>query len=523
MVIDKMTRPRDPRQAHYTTSPGIVAYMVSRLQAGERDSIWEPCAGRGDLVGGVLRATPQAKIRASEVDPRAVAELKEAFSSSHNLEVACEDVLDVCPEMFDEHHAAYTRVIANPPYGGWQEFERRRDLKDRFPDLYVRETYAVFLYRAFLSLKPGGRLVFIVPDTFLWLHRHEFLRSQLFHNARIEELALFPSHFFPGIHFGYSGLCIITLVKEAPKTESVMRVLDDFRDARVLASLADGGAEPNAFRETLYSQKTLLKNPRCEFHISISEGQSEKLHSCNAKLGEMAAIVTGFYSGNDRRHLRVSSDQVRGSRHYLPIDTTTVATFPEGMYPSLDGLDDERCFIPILRGGAARFLKPTSWYVDWSRQAVASYTRRGKNPARFQNARFYFREGIGVPMVASANLTAALLRCRLFDQGIVGVFPHDQRYLKYILAYLNTKLACELLREINPTANNSANYLKRLPFPIPSAEDLAEIDSFVDAIVTEGEMAEEVLPKIEMLIRRIWNRPSSQVEESPRPGGPGLK
>jgi hypothetical protein len=113
-------------------------------------------------------------------------------------------------------------------------------------------------------------------------------------------------------------------------------------------------------------------------------------------------------------------------------------------------------------------------------------------------------------MVASSTLTAALLNHRLFDQGIVGVFPHDERLLTYILAFLNTRLASELLREINPTANNSANYLKRLPIPFPNAQDVTETEALVESIT--GERCSEKLPieearaRIEEVIRRIWNR-----------------
>ena len=93
-----------------------------------------------------------------------------------------------------------------------------------------------------------------------------------------------------------------------------------------------------------------------------------------------------------------------------------------GNTPPLQGVAGIRCFIPILRGGAGRFVRSTRWYVDWSEEAVAEYRRPGKNPARFQNSQFYFQDGIGVPMVASTRLTGALLERRLFDQGSLGFF-----------------------------------------------------------------------------------------------------
>jgi len=60
MVVTRPERYRDTLQAHYTTSTPIVAYMTSRLHARNEDRIWEPCAGTGDLVDGVLSVAPQA-------------------------------------------------------------------------------------------------------------------------------------------------------------------------------------------------------------------------------------------------------------------------------------------------------------------------------------------------------------------------------------------------------------------------------------------------------------------------------
>jgi restriction endonuclease S subunit len=164
--------------------------------------------------------------------------------------------------------------------------------------------------------------------------------------------------------------------------------------------------------------------------------------------------------------------------------------------------------VPILRGGAASFVRPTHWYVDWSIEAVREYRRPGKNPARFQNAQFYFRNGIGVPMVSSGRLTAAILENRLFDQGIVGVFPKDSALLRFLLGFLNTELATKLLRQINPTANNSANYLKRLPIIIPSGAELDNIDRLVEQAITESRDCEalnsDLRARLESAYREMW-------------------
>jgi hypothetical protein len=155
--------------------------------------------------------------------------------------------------------------------------------------------------------------------------------------------------------------------------------------------------------------------------------------------------------------------------------------------PPLTGIDGPRHFIPIIRGGAADFIKPDDWYVNWSTSAVAEYTRSGQNPARFQNSRFYFREGLAVPMVASSRVTACLMRHRLFDQGIVGVFPNDDSHLLFLLGFLNTEVATRILRAINGTANNSANYVKRISIVLPSSAQLQQANELVAVAIANAE------------------------------------
>ena len=114
-----------------------------------------------------------------------------------------------------------------------------------------------------------------------------------------------------------------------------------------------------------------------------------------------------------------------------------------------------------MKGGRRRYFKPDEWYVDWSAQAVQTY--RSNHKARFQNPDYYFRHGIGVPMVSSSSISAAILKDRVFDQSVVGIFPQEEKWLYYLLAFFNTETCNTLIRTINPTANNSANYIKKIP------------------------------------------------------------
>ena len=86
-------------------------------------------------------------------------------------------------------------------------------------------------------------------------------------------------------------------------------------------------------------------------------------------------------------------------------------------------------------------------------------------------------------MVKSSSIKAFLLENRVFDQSIVGIFPKDNSRLYYILAIMNSDVVNNLIHTINPTANNSANYVKQIPYVEPEQKVIDLISSKVRTII----------------------------------------
>ena len=86
-------------------------------------------------------------------------------------------------------------------------------------------------------------------------------------------------------------------------------------------------------------------------------------------------------------------------------------------------------------------------------------------------------------MIRSSKLTGALIEGRLFDQSIVGVFPKDESWIIYFLGFFNSNICTQLINAINPSANNSANYIKKIPVIKPTPSFRAQIESIVNRIL----------------------------------------
>src|SRR5262249_49114681 len=116
-----------------------------------------------------------------------------AFNGIDNIQIRHDDFLTGPVEQFDF-------IIGNPPYVaiyGISEEEKAlyralyETARGRF-DLYL-----LFFERALKSLKPGGRMVFITPEKFLYVETAAPLR-RLLSDIEIEEIELVNEETFSG-------------------------------------------------------------------------------------------------------------------------------------------------------------------------------------------------------------------------------------------------------------------------------------------------------------------------------------
>ncbi len=444
-------------QAYYTESRHIVDCMLQLVSIKESSRVLEPCAGHGSFVSGILAAGKFKQLDLFEINTNECAYLNEKYAG-HNVSVTCSDfLLDPDLRFKCDMGGFYDVIIANPPYGAYQDFAKRKILKKIFRGLYVKETYSLFLYRSIELLRPDGELVFIIPDTFLSLHRHNGIRSKILRDTEIQSIRVFPSNFFPNVNFGYSNLCILKLRKvDRQRRANEIAIFNSYRSVSQLTRVH--------VASFFIPVKAVIDSDDLAIIVSDDLAAVALINSSERTIDDVAFCVTGFYSGNDKIYLKSSSSNVKYSKRYSTVNFNDVYTVPSGAEQS-HGIDASAAYVPIVKGGNTRFYKPNEWFMDWSSRTVQTYKTHKKS--RYQNSEYYFKDGIAVPMVSSTKISASLIDHRLFDQSIVGVFPKDKQYLLYLLGFFNSEICNKLLRLINPTANNSANYIKRIPFVDP--------------------------------------------------------
>ena len=120
----------------------------------------------------------------------------------------------------------FDAVLGNPPYisfgvrGSRDTAQRKKALLERLREKYPNSAeykislYAIFMQRGIELLKPGGRLGFIVPDSFLLGRYFSKLRRYILNNCVIEQIALFKKDFWK---YGIVGRPVIIILKKELK------------------------------------------------------------------------------------------------------------------------------------------------------------------------------------------------------------------------------------------------------------------------------------------------------------------
>ncbi|MDR7496035.1 MAG: N-6 DNA methylase, partial [Armatimonadota bacterium] len=214
--------------------------MVELLFRGQPprpdDTVLDPGCGTGAFIDGIIRwchrqrlALP--RITGIESDPRHLAMLRAKYEGLHPICIRRADFLT-------DAQTRYNFIVGNPPYvaiTGLSEDEKAR-YRARYATARGRfDLYLLFFEQALRSLAPGGRLVFITPEKYLYVETAGPLRALLAGYA-VEEIRLLREDTF-GDLVTYPT---ITVVRNSPQGST--RVVR--RDGSTLTVTLSPGQRP---------------------------------------------------------------------------------------------------------------------------------------------------------------------------------------------------------------------------------------------------------------------------------------
>ena len=172
------------------TPPEVVRQMVgwAGLEAAARWEILEPACGDAPFLSAIALTYPSAQHHywGVEINPQQAAATSRAHPTFH---IVSHDFL------LWETNQRFDLIIGNPPYGivgdaTHYPIHTLKEQKAKYRERFVTwrgkyNIYGAFIEQAVRLLRPKGRLVFIVPGTWLLLDDFQDLRRFLAREGRV--------------------------------------------------------------------------------------------------------------------------------------------------------------------------------------------------------------------------------------------------------------------------------------------------------------------------------------------------
>lgn len=201
------------------TPSWLVDHMVKKLfihrTPRPEDRVLDPGCGLGAFIDGILRwcnkkGVKPPKIVGIEIDKNMVEICKKKYRNLPNVEIVHGDFLLEDLGYFDY-------IIGNPPYISIERLPL--NLKEKYRKLYKTaagrlDVYILFFEKALNILKPSGRIVFVTPEKYLYVHSARLLRK-LLAQYHIEEVELVKEDAFKGV-LAYPVITVISKTKPEP-------------------------------------------------------------------------------------------------------------------------------------------------------------------------------------------------------------------------------------------------------------------------------------------------------------------
>ncbi len=362
-----------------------------------------------------------------------------------------EKIINLSRLLSDKYHI----VVTNPPYMSSRGMGEKLTLylKERYPNSKM-DLFSVFIERGFELTHDNGFNVMLTMQSWMFLYKFEKLRKSIFENNTIISLLHMDNNVM-SIAFGTSA----TIFKKG--------FLKDYEGTYNYVKYGD---------LNVYGEPTIFP---------VVENRNSKI-----KLSSFYD-VPGFplnYWISDRAR-EVFRDYKPLKEYFEPkqgMATTDNKTFVRYWYePNKDDIDfslkshedtmgAEKKWFPYNKGGDYR-----KWYGN--NEYIIKYENGGENLIKFvrekyprisdpefviKNRKYYFKKGITWSLFGFKNFSVRYKDYGfIFDVSGSSLFPED-KYEKYILAFLCSGVCFYLLSSIAPTVNFQIGNIGDLPIII---------------------------------------------------------
>ena len=432
-----LTRHYQPHIYAVTESNGIdrelLAYFGVELDALNRENALNQINGLLDEMEDACEYG--SLITVSEYDFALLRDFAAAYDAEQNLFASgalapLQERLQQLIAVAETLAQKYEVVVTNPPYMGAGNMNPKLSgfIKKKYAD-YKSDFFSAFIIRASEMTKPNGYCGFFTPYVWMFIQSYEKLRKYLYSNATIETLIQFE---YSAFEEATVPVCTFVFKNSKENKRGCYLRLVDFR----------GGME-------VQRKKTLeaINNHDCGFYYE----------QCSDNFAKIPGAPVAYWVTNWKifNYEKLNTKLVSGGRIKTHNNTLYVRTWWE-----ID--TNSNRWKPYANGGEFR-----KWYgdhfdvVDWGENALKFYDEHGG----LCKPKFWFKKGLTWGAVTSGlNSYRIKPDTFMFSSASPSIFTYSFEYDFNVLAFLNSKVAANLSRAINPTLNQNVNDTLNLPY-----------------------------------------------------------
>ena len=355
--------------------------------------------------------------------------------------------------------AKYPVVCTNPPYLNKIEGRLKTFVTENYKD-YSGDLFSVFTYRNLMFCKQDGYCGYMTPFVWMFIKTYEKLREFIIRNKSIATLVQME---YSAFEEATVPICSFVLNNGKATENGLYFKLSDFKGGmevqkqKVLEALANKNC--GYFYETNQSNFSKIPGSPLAYWVSDSIFNS----FCRNKVDSIAFSDGQILTGDNDKYLRMLWE----------VEATEIRK-------------DGKWMLHAKGGEYRKWSGNLEWVVKWSPSAIEHY--KHDKIARFPKDHILFRKGVTWSLVSTNPTFGARLlpESQTFNKAAATVLFHDEKYVLYVLALLNSSVVNYLSKIINPTLNNNIKDILAMPF-IYNIEKAPRILEFVNENIEKSQ------------------------------------
>ena len=370
----------------------------------------------------------------------------------------------------------YDCVVANPPYmssksmngrlGSWVIDHYRNSKSDMF---------AIFIERNFEFTKKHGSISMITMQSWMFLSSFEMLRKKILSNS-ISSLLQVGYNTFPELNTKVAQGAAFVILNNNKNLLGKYYNLNDASPSQDKKEVWEEKYRTNDFHKVSASTFALIPGSPITYWIP------DKLRNSFVTKDPLKKI-------GDTRQGMATSDNNRFLRLWFEVP------FGKIKFDIEKGSDvSDVIWVPYNKGGETRkWWGNQEWVIYWKDNGsdVIGYAKEkyGSPTRTIKSISEYFKPCISWSKISWLSAFRYFPKGFIFDVAGCSIFVEEKHGLKYLLGFLNSRVAETILNAISPTLNYEAGHVAKLPFEMPS-KDVGEkatllTDSLVEIAVND--------------------------------------